>query len=106
MNFSIEADLRKADFWRGITSGWPVICVNCFGNIQVADTGSKRIEMIAASTHALTTVAGLGGADYSGDGQAATDATLNAPLEIAFDSAWKHRPCRSMAICTIFQHPK
>lgn len=60
------------------------------GNLYVADTGNNRIRMISPTWNStggmITTVAGTGSAGYTGDGAAATSATLNAPTAVAMDS--------------------
>ena len=56
------------------------------GNVYVADLGNHRIARIAPNG-TITTVAGNGRAGFSGDGGAATDASLNSPSGIALDSS-------------------
>jgi sugar lactone lactonase YvrE len=64
------------------------------GNLYFADGGNNVVRKIAASTGIITTVAGNGyGADggydsggYGGDGGPATQAELNGPSDVAFDS--------------------
>ena len=43
--------------------------------------------MINASTGIVSTIAGTGTADYSGDGGAATSATFNYPTGVAVDAS-------------------
>lgn len=57
------------------------------GNLFVSDSGNHRVRKIAAGTGIVTTVAGNGTADYAGDGQAATSASLHNPDGLAFDPA-------------------
>jgi len=52
------------------------------GNLYFADTGGEMVREVNAST-----VAGVGGYGYSGDGGAATQASLNSPIDVAVDSA-------------------
>jgi DNA-binding beta-propeller fold protein YncE len=52
------------------------------GNLLVADTQNHRVRRIDASG-VITTVAGDGRADYSGDGGPATAASLRAPADVA-----------------------
>jgi sugar lactone lactonase YvrE len=60
------------------------VALDSSGNLYVADTYDNRIREV--STNGLvTTVAGTGSSGYSGDGGAATNATLNAPKGVAFD---------------------
>jgi uncharacterized protein (TIGR03437 family) len=61
------------------------IAVDSAGNIYVADTGNRRIRKISA-TRNISTVAGNGLNAFGGDGQAATSASLSAPLGVAVDS--------------------
>ena len=55
------------------------------GNVFIADYGNHRIRKVSAGI--ISTVAGTGAASYSGDGGAATSATLNYPSGVALDSA-------------------
>ena len=55
------------------------------GNVYVADTNNSRIRKIAADG-IITTIAGRGGAAYSGDGGSATAAALSFPRSIAVRS--------------------
>ncbi len=56
------------------------------GNLYVADTGNSRIRKIAPDL-SVRTIAGWGGAGFSGDGQAAVNAQLSAPAGVAVDAA-------------------
>jgi len=58
------------------------------GNIYFADSGNDIIRRIDAVSGIITTIAGVPMAQgYSGDGSAATLATLSSPRGIAFDAA-------------------
>jgi len=57
------------------------------GNLFIADTSNNRIREVAASTGIISTVAGTGTAGFSGDGGAASAATLNLPQALALDSS-------------------
>jgi len=64
------------------------------GNLYVADYGNHTVRKIAVTTSSgvstsgnITTVAGNGAFGYSGDGGAATSATLGNPVALAIDSA-------------------
>jgi hypothetical protein len=57
------------------------------GNVYIADLINYRIRKVTVSTGIITTVAGTGAYDYSGDGGAATSATLRYPFGVALDSA-------------------
>jgi len=62
------------------------IAVDASGNLYIADTNNNRIREVAAATGIITTIAGTGDPSYSGDGGAATAATLNGPTAVAVDS--------------------
>lgn len=53
------------------------------GNLFIADTGNHRIRRVDAVTGIISTVAGNGSASFTGDGGAATSASLNQPYGIA-----------------------
>jgi len=55
------------------------------GRLYVADEINNRIRAIDLTTGIITTVAGNGAADFSGDGGPATEASLNRPQGVAFD---------------------
>ena len=57
------------------------------GNVYIADRTHARIRKVTVSTGIITTIAGTGSASYSGDGGAATSATLNGPHGIALDAS-------------------
>ena len=57
------------------------------GNLYVANPFCGRVQMIAASTSRITTVAGNGQYGYGGDNGPATSAVLYEPWGIALDSA-------------------
>jgi sugar lactone lactonase YvrE len=60
------------------------VAVDATGNIYIADTHNNRIRKVAGGT--ITTIAGTGVADFSGDGGNATLAALNRPTALAMDS--------------------
>ncbi len=62
------------------------VAVDTFGNLFIADRGNSRIRKVD-SNGIITTVAGNGIAAYSGDGTAATNASLNRPTSVAVDAA-------------------
>jgi len=57
------------------------------GALYFCDMDNQRIRRFAFETGQLTTIAGNGQRGYSGDGGVATEAALNMPHEIQFDSA-------------------
>ena len=60
------------------------------GNVYIADEYNHRIRKV--STGIITTIAGTGSSTFSGDGGAATSATLYRPRAIYFDSAGSAHP--------------
>src|SRR5207249_12052200 len=63
------------------------VTVDKAGNLFIADTNNNRIRRVDADTGIITTVAGNGMADFSGDGGPATSASLASPAGLAIDSA-------------------
>lgn len=63
------------------------ITIDGAGNIFIADRLNHRIRRVDAMTGIITTVGGTGVAGFSGDGGPATNAQLNSPQAIVFDSA-------------------
>ncbi len=61
------------------------IAVDRSGNLFIADTSNFRVRKVSADG-IITTFAGTGTAGFSGDGGAATDAELNLPNALTFDS--------------------
>ncbi len=62
------------------------IDVDQAGNLFIADFKNHRVRKVNLSTGKITTVAGNGTAATSGDGGPATQASLNNPADVAFDS--------------------
>lgn len=60
------------------------VAVDAAGNLYIADTHNQRIRKVSGGT--ITTIAGTGDAGFSGDGAAATAATLSLPTGVAVDS--------------------
>ena len=71
-------------FLRGFTSSFHT---SHLGNIYIADSGNNRIRKVTISSGIITTIAGTGTSSYSGDGGAATSATMNFPSSAAVDSS-------------------
>jgi sugar lactone lactonase YvrE len=63
------------------------ILIDGAGNIFFADSGNSAVREVVKLTGRIVTVAGTGVAGYWGDGSAATQAKLNQPEGIAFDSS-------------------
>jgi hypothetical protein len=63
------------------------VAVDATGNIFIADQDNHRIRRVDAATGIISTVAGNGTADSSGDGGPATSASLNRPARVALDAA-------------------
>ena len=63
------------------------VAVDSAGNIYIADTVNDRIRKVTKSTGIITTLAGTGSCEYSGDGGEATAATLCRPTGVALDSS-------------------
>jgi sugar lactone lactonase YvrE len=57
------------------------------GNVYIADTENNRIRKIAAGSTTITTIAGNGSPQFSGDGLQATAAGLSGPRTLTFDAA-------------------
>ena len=62
------------------------IAVDSGGAVYVADYNDNRVKRVATDG-GVTTVAGNGSAGYTGDGGAATSATLNGPWGVAVDAS-------------------
>ena len=60
------------------------VTVDGTGNLYIADALNHRVRKVATSG-IITTVAGNGTAGFSGDGAAATTATLNTPAGVTVD---------------------
>ena len=66
---------------------WPAgLAVDRAGNLFISDHGNNRIRAVRTNG-IITTVAGNGTGGYSGDGGAATEASLNGPFGVAVDNA-------------------
>ncbi len=63
------------------------VALDAAGNIYIADTNNQRIRKVTAATGIITTIAGIGGNYYNGDGFAATSASLNSPKGVTVDAA-------------------
>ena len=63
------------------------VAVSGDGNLHIADTYNHRIRKVDSETGRISTVAGTGVPGASGDGGAATAASLNYPYGVAVDGA-------------------
>ena len=63
------------------------LTIDTSGNLYIADTSNSRIRKVAVSSGIITTIAGPGSPGNLGDGSAATNATLFAPVSVAIDSS-------------------
>jgi len=63
------------------------LALDSAGNLYIADFGNATVRKLAASGGNISTVAGTGVWGNTGDGGAATKATLAAPMSLAVDSA-------------------
>eukprot|EP00887_Chlorella_sp_A99_P002783 scaffold6.g2783.t1 len=53
------------------------------GNLYIADQGNNRIRRVSYQTKIITTIAGSGSSGFSGDGGAATAASLSSQARVA-----------------------
>jgi hypothetical protein len=63
-----------------------IITIDAIGNLYIADYANYRIRMVNTAG-IISTIAGNGTAGYSGDGGQATNAELNASIDVVFDIA-------------------
>lgn len=56
------------------------------GALYICEVGQHRVRRLDVAKGRLTTVAGCGRKGYAGDGGSATEAELNEPYEVRFDS--------------------
>lgn len=59
------------------------LALDSTGGLLIADAGAHRIRLVPAAGGTISTFAGTGSSGNTGDGGAATSATLNAPRAIA-----------------------
>ncbi len=57
------------------------------GNLYIPEKANHRVRLVSATTGLISTVVGTGTQSFSGDGGAATSATLNQPLSAMLDAA-------------------
>lgn len=61
------------------------VAVDSIGNVYIADRDNRRIRKVDTSG-IITTFAGTGGSGFSGEGIAATSATLSSPRKLVIDA--------------------
>ena len=66
------------------------VVVDRAGNVYTADRLNRRVRRIDAASGIITTLAGTGEAEYSGDGGPAAQAGLAEPNGLAFDPDERH----------------
>ncbi|MFE6522486.1 RICIN domain-containing protein, partial [Streptomyces sp. NPDC057794] len=79
-----EGDDGAADAAR--LNGPHAVAVDSTGAVYIADTDNHRVRKVTADG-TISTFAGTGQGDFSGDGGAADAARLNFPVAVALDSA-------------------
>src|SRR5262249_15001469 len=70
---------------KAVLNGPEGMAVDQQGNLYIADRLDHRIRKIALGTGIITTVAGNGTPQFSGDDGPATAASLNGPYRLALD---------------------
>lgn len=63
------------------------VALDASGNVYIADMGNMRIRKITVSSGIITTIAGTGAYDNSGNGGAASSASFMIPIGITLDGA-------------------
>lgn len=63
------------------------VAIDPSGNVYIADTLNNVIREVFAATGTISTIAGDGAAGYTGDGGAATSASLQQPFGVRVDVA-------------------
>ena len=63
------------------------VAADSSGNVYIADSYNHRIRKVTVSTGLIDTIVGTGSATFTGDGGAATSATLNYPFGVELDSS-------------------
>ena len=63
------------------------IALDTAGNLYIADTENSVIRKVTSSSGIITTVAGTGTFQFTGDGGLATAAMLTSPYGVAVDTA-------------------
>ncbi|MFZ4797623.1 MAG: SBBP repeat-containing protein [Bacteroidia bacterium] len=63
------------------------VTIDTIGNLYIADYGNKRIRKVNVSTGIISTIAGNGNSQFSGDGDTAIFANLVNPTGITLDAS-------------------
>jgi len=63
------------------------VVLDSYNNLYISDWFNNRIRKVTVSTGVITTIVGTGSASSTGDGSAATAATINGPCYSRLDSA-------------------
>ena len=63
------------------------VVLDSYGNLYITDRYNHRVRKVDVSTGVISTVVGSGTASSTGDGSAATVATVNGPCYSRFDSS-------------------
>jgi ELWxxDGT repeat protein len=63
------------------------VCTDSAGNVYIADLNNCRLRKVDIKTRIITTIAGNGTVASSGDGAAATSASLAFPTDVAVDGS-------------------
>ena len=63
------------------------VVLDSFGNLYIADRSNYRVRKVDVSTGVISTIVGSGTSSSTGDGSAATSATVLGPCYIRFDSS-------------------
>jgi sugar lactone lactonase YvrE len=75
-----SATAARLDLPRGLS-------VDASGNLFIADSRNQRIRRVDASTGVVSTIVGDGAQGFSGDGSAATSASLNTPRAVTISAS-------------------
>ncbi len=63
------------------------VVLDSYNNLYIVDEGNNRVRKVDISTGVITTIVGTGSTSSTGDGSAATSATINHPKFSRFDSS-------------------
>jgi sugar lactone lactonase YvrE len=75
--------ILATEAWLGAPMG---LALDAKGNLYIADTDNSRVRMVNPITGLISTIAGTGECNFSGDGGPATAATLCWPYGVAADN--------------------